>query len=220
MTIINSLEVLYNIEYIRTIKIKGLIEIKLGFTIFVPLFSFIILKTKYYRHHFVSIIIGFIGFLFIILSLLFRNNNEKLGFEEHLRHFIFSIPLSLSLVLIKYLFEHYFISPFVFLFFDGLLCLFFSFIFILLEFLFLSEFRSFVINLENILFFFEKWETLHIFIFILLYSFIYYLSSSITLYLFTPTLLVMTIILSSILIWVIDTFIYIFNDNKNDINKM
>ena len=30
----------------------------------------------------------------------------------------------------------------------------------------------------------------------------------------------MTIILSSILIWVIDTFIYIFNDNKNDINKM
>ena len=143
-----------------------------------------------------------------------------MGFEEHLRHFIFSIPLGLSLVLIKYLFEHYFISPFVFLFFDGLLCLFFPFIFILLEFLFLSEFRSFVINLENILFFFEKWETLHIFIFILFYSFIYYLSSSITLYLFTPTLLVMTIILSSILIWVIDTFIYIFNDNKNDINKM
>jgi hypothetical protein len=183
-------------------------------------FRLLFLKLKYYRHHFVSIIIGFIGFLFIILSLLLRNNNEKLGFEEHLRHFIFSNPLGLSLVLIKYLFEHYFISPFVVLFFDGLLCLFFSFIFILLEFLFLSEFRSFVINLENILFFFEKWETLHIFIFILLYSFIYYLSSSITLYLFIPTLLVMTIILSSILIWVIDTFIYIFNDNKNDINKM
>jgi hypothetical protein len=97
---------------------------------------------------------------------------------------------------------------------------FFLFYFYFIRIFVLSEFRSFVINLENILFFFEKWETLHILIFILLYSFIYYLSSSITLYLFTPTLLVMTIILSSILIWVIDTFIYIFNDNKNDINKM
>ena len=114
--IITILEVIYNIEYVLTLQVKNLVEMKLGFTIFVPFFSFLFIKTKYYRHHFVSMIICLIGLFFVILS--FANNDEKdesHSFKEQLRHSLFSIPYSLSIVLIFYLFRHYFINPFAIL---------------------------------------------------------------------------------------------------------
>ena len=71
-------------------------------------------------------------------------------------------------------------------------------------------------NLKNIFFIFEKSHKLPLFILILFYSFIYYLSSTITLYLFTPTLFVMTIILSSLMIWVINIISEIYKGHKDD----
>ena len=212
--IISVLEFIYNIEHIRTLQVHSLIEMKLGFTIFVPFFSSFILRTKYYRHHFVSMIIGFIGFLFVILSFSFANKEEKHSVKEHLGHSLFSIPYSFSMVLINYLFRHYFINPFAFLFFDGIFILLFAIFYILLE--NIGD-NLLINNLKNILLVFKNWITFLLFVCILLCSFIYYVSWTITLYLFTPTILVMTDILSPIFRWIIEALISIISDK--DINK-
>ena len=214
--IISALEVIYGIERITTLQIKSLIEMKLGFIIFVPFFSSHILRTKYYRHHFVSMIICFIGFFFIILSLSFANDGENHTVKEHIRHYLFSIPYSLSMVLISYLFRHYFINPFAFLFFDGIFILFFSFVFILLENI-INDGDLLINNLEYFLSIFKNLKSFCLFICTLLCSFLYYLSRTTTLYLFTPTLLVMTDILSPIFRWIIDTLVNIISDKE--INK-
>lgn len=213
--IISALEVFYMIEDQRSLRKSGLIEIKLGFTIFVPIFTYIILKTKYYRHHFVSIIIGLVGFLFIILSLFCQNEDDNPSFKDHLVHILYSIPFSLSLVLIKYLFINYFISSFSFLFLNGIFCLLFSFFYILFENLFLDQRDLFLTNLKNILFVFQYLRIFGLFICILICTFGYYLSSVVTLYLFTPTLFVMTDILSPILIWIINNIVNIIKDYMN-----
>ena len=215
--IISALEVIYNFEYIRTLRKRSLIEMKIGFTFFVPIFTYFILKTKYYRHHFVSLIIGFVGFIFIILSLIF-SNNEYISFNigQQLKLLIYSIPFSLSLVLMSYLFRHYFINPFVFLFFDGIFCLFFSFIFILLE--DINKIDLFLTNLRNFAFLVKKWEIFALFLLILLFSFLYYASTIITIYLFSPTLFVMNDILFPIIRWIIDSIVFIIKGKE--INKI
>ena len=190
---------------------------KLGFIIFVPFFSSFILRTKYYRHHFFSMIICFIGFIFIILSLSFENDDQNPSVKEHIRHYLFSIPYSLSMVLISYFFRHYFINPFAFLFLDGIFILFFSFDFILLENI-LKGGNLLINNLNYFLSVFKNLKSFCLFSCIILCSFLYYLSRTITLYLFTPTLLVMTDILSPIFRWIIDTLVNIICDKE--INKV
>ena len=220
--IISFLEAFYNLEHLRTLKIKSLIEMKIGFIFFVPIFSHFILKTKYFRHHFVSLIIVFVGFIFIILSLFFankNNENNEFDFINQLKHFLYSIPFSLSIVLICYLLRYYFINPFAFLFLDGIFCIFFSFIFILLEHGNNSD--RIVNNFKNFIFIFKKWKVFFLFLFSLLFSFIYYISTIITLYLFNPTIFVMTDILFPILRWIVDYLFIIFLKNKNEeINKI
>ena len=117
--IIAVLEVLVKIENMLFSKIKNLIEIKLGFIIFIPILSYIILKTKYYRHHFVSTTIGFFGFSFIILPIFFPKKGS-VPYWVQIIHFFISFPISLSIIIIKYMFIHYFIEPFKFLFIDGI----------------------------------------------------------------------------------------------------
>lgn len=211
--IISILEVLYqigNMQFINLLVLrKELIEIKLGFIIFVPIFSYFILKTKYYRHHFLSILIGLFGFIFVVLSLFFQDEEQKLSFMEHFNHFMFSIPYSLSIVLINHLFIYYLIYPFTFLFIDGIFCVFFSFIYILIKsFIFMKNKEIFINNMKNIFFIFGEWKLFGLLLWILLFSFLYFLFIAITLYYFSPILLVMTDILSQIIMWIVDTLIF------------
>ena len=76
--IITTLELVVKIENNLSLTKKNLIDIKLGFTIFVPLLSYFLLKTKYYKHHFVSIGIDLFGFIFIILALRRRRKTSLL----------------------------------------------------------------------------------------------------------------------------------------------
>ena len=216
--VISVLEVIYLIENIKTLKIKGLIESKLGFTIFVPIFSFFLLKTKYYRHHFVSIAITLFGFIFVIFSLFFPTNDENNTFKDNLRHFLFSIPYSFSFVLIKHMFMHYFIDSFMFLFLDGIFCLLFSFFYIFIKLLiFYQDGHLFAKNIKNMFFMFENLRIFSLFLCILFFSFLYYLTKVATLYLFSPTLMVMTDILSPILTYIIDCIVKrIFNYDNID----
>ena len=215
--IISILEVIFMKENIRTLESKGLIGIKLGFTIFVPIFSYILLRIKYYRHHFVSIGIGLFGFIFIILSLFYPSNDEERhGFKEHLKHLSYSIPYSLSLVLIAHLFKHYFIYPSTFLMLNGIFCVFFSFLYILIKtLLILNKTDLFINNLKKLTFIFLNIKIFALFISILILSFLYYLTITLTLYYFTPTLLVMTDILSPVLRWVVDCLVAMFYHEEN-----
>ena len=107
LIIISFLEVIFKVENIIALTKKDLIEIKLGFTIFVPILSYIFLKAKYHIHHLVSTIIGLFGFIFILFSLFYSKEEFSLSFQ--LIHFFTSFPFSLSIIVIKYLFMHYFI---------------------------------------------------------------------------------------------------------------
>lgn len=215
--IISILEVTFQIEKVRNLQLVGLIEIKVGLTVFVPLFSFIILKIKYYRHHFVAIGIGLFGFIFIVISLFFPNNDqEKHSFIEHLIHLLFSIPFSLSLVLINQLFKYYFIDPFTFLFLDGIFCLLFSFIYIIIKILLiLQKTDLFINNVKKLSFIFLSPRISGLFICIFIFSFLFYITNTLTLYYFTPTLLVMTDIISPVIRWIVDSLIAILIKDFN-----
>ena len=77
-----------------------------------------------------------------------------------------------------------------------------------------------VANLKNIFFFFRNEGIFGLFICIFFSTFAYYLFSIITIYLFTPTLLIMTDILSPIIIWILDTIVYtIVKDNRKSITQ-
>ena len=215
--LISFLEVLFKIESISTLKKKYLIDIKLGFTIFIPILSYIFLKFKYYRHHFVSTIIGLFGFIFIVLSLLFVEPKERVPFSTQLIHFLSSFPFSLSIIMIKYMFIHYFIGPFAFLFIDGLLCIVFSFIYIIIKFiLILNDIELVLANLKNLFVIFKSKKIFLLFICIIILTFIYLSLKSISLYFFSPAVFVMTDILSPVFTWIID-FIYNMIKNREDI---
>ena len=216
--IITTLELVVKIENNLSLTKKNLIDIKLGFTIFVPLLSYFLLKTKYYKHHFVSIGIDLFGFIFIILALISEEEEEKHPYYIHLIHFSFSFPFSLSLILIKYLFMHYFIKPFTYLFIDGILCVILSFLYILIKYiLILNDVDLFKNNIINIFLIFNYADkgVILLFIFIIILTFLYHVAKTVSLYFFSPTLFVMTDILSPVMTWIIDKIYKKIRNNEN-----
>ena len=212
LIIISFLEVIFKIENIISLTKKDLIENKLGFTIFVPILSYIFLKAKYHRHHLVSTIIGLFGFIFIILSLFYSKEKFVLGFQ--LIHFFISFPFSLSIIVIKYLFMHYFIGPFAFLFLDGILCIAFTFIYIIIKFLIIfHDFDLFIKNLSHLYIIFENIKIFLLFILVIILTFAYHAAKAVSLYFFTPALFVMTDILSPVFSWII---YYIYKKIKGE----
>ena len=137
--IITFFEVLFKIgdsilQYLQKIGIiHYLIEKRTGYIICVPLFSYLILYKRLYKHHIFALVLGLIG-AFIVnycrFPLGFSLINE---FLYHLLNLFISFLFSFSLVLIKYLFTKYFISPYIFLFYDGIFCIINLFFFIFLE---------------------------------------------------------------------------------------
>ena len=131
-----------------------------------------------------------------------------------MRHLFFSIYLSFAFVLTKYLFQKTFINAFVFLFFDGVLSIILPFIFIGLKSIKEGD-EYFKRNMEDVSILFHDLKSDFYFISILFISFLYYLTNTLTLYFFTPTLLVSTDILSPFFRWIIELIYYpIFDKNK------
>ncbi len=82
--------------------------------IFISLFSYLILKTKLYRHQYISmIIIIILGFLLNVLENFKQTNTEnKLDFLEIMMTILTEIFLSMFLVVAKYNMEKNFSSPY------------------------------------------------------------------------------------------------------------
>ena len=107
----------------KTAQIGLLIEKRTGFIIFVPIFSFFILHKKLYKHHIFALILALIGSFILNFCRFPLNFAKKEDYPFHLIYIVFASFFSLSLVLIKFLFIKYLISPYNFLLYDGIFCI-------------------------------------------------------------------------------------------------
>ena len=181
-----------------------LIEKKTGLILFVPFISYFILKANLFNHHILSLILGLIG-AFIINFCRFPLGFSKLDhYVGHLLNIFFSSILSLAFVLIKYVMKNTFIiSPYLFLFYNGIFNIINSFIYISLEYVIVTnlpdEFEknnyqgNYFINnylgIFNILRGQERLFYIYFFsIFVLL--FFYYIISALTIYNFNLYLII------------------------------
>ena len=115
-------------------KMGWLIEKNTGYILFVPLFSYFLLNEELYRHHILALIIGFIGAFVVNFIRFYLDFSKADEYPYHLLNALFSSLFSFALVLIKYVMSNYLIlSPYIFLFYDGIFCIVNSFICILLE---------------------------------------------------------------------------------------
>jgi hypothetical protein len=105
--------------------IKGwLIEKKTCYIFFVPIFSYFILQTEIHRHHVLALILGYFGAIFVNGVRFFLGISEKEDYPYHLLIALFSLIYSLALVLIKFIMIKYILlSPYIFLFCDGIFCI-------------------------------------------------------------------------------------------------
>jgi hypothetical protein len=120
--------------YERIGPIKWLIEKKTGLIIFVPFLSYFILKVDLYNHHILALILGFIGAFIINFCRFPLGFSRTEDFPFHLLNIFFSFVLSLAFVLIKYvMIKFIIISPYLYLFYNGIFNIINSFIYILFE---------------------------------------------------------------------------------------
>ena len=209
---ISILELIFKIEGYLTIGMPNYIELKLGFLLIVPLLSIFILKKQLYKHHLLAFIICIIAFILVCNSIIFYENKPSL--LAQLRHLSFSIPLGLAFVLIKYLYDKSFLNAFSFLFYDGILCIVIPLITIAIMSLF-KGYDYFIENMKGVSLLFSDKYIFRKFFWVAFFSFLYYLTNVLTIYIFNPSLMVMTDILSPIFRWVIEVFLDKEYNEKN-----
>ena len=215
-------------------KMGWLIEKKTGFIIFVPIFSYYLLNKLIYKHHILAVVLGLIGaFLvnFFRFSLGFSKTNE---FFFHLLNALFSSMYSLALVLIKYVMTNFLIlSPYNFLFYDGIFCIVNSFICVLLEWpivvnlhdsneLLKGENDNYLKNNFLEIFTLFKGQNIKFFIYFFLsfiLSFFYYIINIFTLYNFSPSFMIILEACLPIDNDIISLFFRKESENKNKIIK-
>ena len=239
--LISFLEVLFKsgdslILYLQKIKkIKYLIEKRAGFIIFVPLFSYFILDTKLYRHHWLALIISLIGVFIITASRFILGFSSFDEILYHLLNILISSMFAFSLVLIKYLMSKYFIvSPYTFLFYDGIFCIINSFIAVLIiEYPIVmnikdSKYNKHLINENNnyfsnnlfeIITMFKEQDSLFYISFSLAFvsSFGYFIFNALTIFHFSPYLNVLTDFITPLLY---DILNYCFLDDDRNSNNI
>ena len=222
--IISLLEVIYKADdsllyYLKKIeKTEELIEKRTGFILFVPLFSYIILNKKLYRHHLVALILIIIGDIIIHIT---RFSLKISTFDDIVYHFInlgFSSFFSLSLVLIKYVMVKFLIiSPYNFLLYDGIFCIINSLLCPLIEYPFVIKMNDidenpkidgendkyFRNNFFEIIEIFKDKNYLFYLSFIIsfLASFVYFICNASTIFYFSPYLNVLTDFLTPFLLY-------------------
>ena len=109
-----------------------LIEIKSLYIIFVPILCHFIMDNNLFKHHILALILGFIGACTINICRFILGFSYIEDYPFHLLNSLFSLLISLSLVITKYIMIKYIVlSPYYFLFYDGIFCILNSFIFTL-----------------------------------------------------------------------------------------
>ena len=186
-------------------QLNWLVEKKTGYIIFVPLFSIFILDKVLHRHHILALILGLIGAFIINYIRFYLDFAREEEYKFHLLNILFSALSSFAIVVTKYTMTNFLIkSPYVFLFYDGIFCIINSFICILIEWPILLNIkdRNDVLNGENDHFFKNNFleiftlfkdQNRNFFIYFFLsffLSFFYYIIYALTIYNFSPYLII------------------------------
>jgi len=167
----------------------------------IAFFSKIILKDNIFKHQILSLFIAFIGFIILIIPVTFEITTNDILANIFL--LFTSIPYGLFFVLIKHLTHHYYISPYLLLLYIG----FFSIVFLIVGYTIYSLITKKDLSFVFECFDFSKVDNGLILFFYFLVSFIFasFLQtfSVLVIYYFSPTLLMVTDIISPMITWII-----------------
>ena len=122
----------------------------------------------------------YICIYFILHSIAFYQENP--GILDQLRHLLFSIPLCLAFVLIKYLYNNSLVDDFSFLFFDGILCIIIPLIIICIIVIFKGS-NYFFNYVKSVSLLFEQ-KVVGKFFLVAIFSFGYHLANALTIYIY------------------------------------
>ena len=175
---------------------KNLFEVRFYFLFFIPIFSKIILKENIYKHQYFSLLIALSGIIFLFIPVCFRL--EKDDIVPNILNFIQGILYPLLFVIIKYLTEKYFISPLKISLNFGIITIFFNsvgaIIYSLIKY---HDFTYF-----NDCFDFSEENKIYIsiyYILVFLFGTILQVLTLLALFYFSPTLIMVTDIISPLL---------------------
>ena len=189
-------------------RLGWLVEKKNFYIIFVPLFCYLFLKNEIHRHHIFALFLGCIG-AFVINLARFVYHFAKLDkLFYHFLNIVLSSIFSLVIVLTKYIMSKFLInSPYVFIFYEGLFCILTSLLVALLIYPFVINLPDYNVNInieeENENYFYNNYLGIinfligqnfafYIYFFLsIILSFIYYILNALTIYNYSPYLLIL-----------------------------
>ena len=183
-----------------------LVEKRAGYIIFVPIISYFLLGHELHRHHILGLILGIVGVFIINFMRFYYEFAKYKDLLFHLLNGLLSLIFSLALVLIKFAMSNFLLlSPYIFLFYDGIFCILNSLLIILIEYFAVinitSQKEEKLVG-ENAHFFKNNYIEIFtiftgqngkFFIYFFLsffFSFIYYIIYAFTLYNYSPYLII------------------------------
>jgi len=179
---------------------RNTFEERLYFLFFIPLFSKTLLNTRIFKHQILSLFIGSIGLILLFIPVMLIIEKEDTFINICM--FASSIGFSNFLVLLKYLMNKYYISPYLCLFFLGIFSIILNTIgFIIFS---LSKYHDLSLIIDN--FTFENIDNPLKVILYLCATFIsasfHQIFSNLVIYYFSPILLMVTDSISPMLFWI------------------
>ena len=171
-----------------------------------------------FKHHILALILGFIGGCIINICRFTLGFSFVEDFSFHLINSLFSFLFSLSIAITKYIMIKYIVlSPYYFLFYDGIFCILNSFIFTLVIYPLQLNLPNYNIKLEEeeenefyfsnnylqiiTIFIGHSWNFYIYFLLMIILLFVYYIIKTYTLFNFSPYIFIL-----------VETFLPIDND--------
>ena len=193
-----SLAELFSI-YIHKNKVH-LLQERLYYLLFIPLFCKFILKDNIFKHHYFSLLIAMVGFSLLFIPICLKIDVDDI--VPNVLNFVGSVGYSLFLVIIKYLTHVYYMSPFKLSLIFGTI----AFFFIFFGFLIYS-----LIKYHDLTYFKESLDFSYVdnkfvlslyFIAIFIFAVLLHFCTLLVIFYFSPILLMVTDIISPFLLWI------------------
>jgi hypothetical protein len=181
---------------------KNAFQERLYFLFFIPLFSKIILKLDIFIHQILSLLIAFIGLilLFIPVTLVIKKDDIIIN----ICMFISSIGFSLLLVLCRLLTQNYYMSPYLCILFIGIYSTLISLIGYIIYSLIKYKNLSLIIDAFNFNNIELDGKILGLYFFLsFFFASILQILTILVIYYFSPTLFIVTDIISPFLSWIV-----------------
>ena len=202
---LSSFSIIYDICFLFSYD-KYIFQDRAYILFFIPFFSKIILKIDIFRHHILSLFISFIGMIFLFIPIILIIRVEDIIINICI--FIAGIGYSLYMVLIKYLTDNYFFSPYLCLLLIGLLSFILTFIGFIIYSLIKNNDLSYIIDSFNFAEVENGIKTGLSFFGILFFGAIYEVLTFLVIFYFSPTLYMVTDIINPFLSFIINIFMY------------